>query len=118
MTECRCREDGGDYCYAKALKEAEAMQDGGETKAGMDPVKFVEWLNKSRRASNVPYHVVDEATLQQIAHIITSAPHDSRTPEERKHDEARAEAERQLRLLEKQRQRLIAAGWTPPDDDA
>lgn len=71
MTECRCREDGGDFCYAQALAEAEAQQARGETKAGMDPVKFVEWVNRSRRASNVPFHIIDEAFLQRVAEILT-----------------------------------------------
>lgn len=60
MGACHCAVDGGDACEQRALTEAETP----ERRA------FVEWLAKSRRASRVPYHVIDPDALRKIATVI------------------------------------------------
>lgn len=61
--ECRCAQDGGDYCYNVALEEAKASGDDAK-------VALVERLNASRRASEVPFHVIDPLVLSKIAVLL------------------------------------------------
>ena len=58
---CHCADDGGDACYRAALARVEGDEEATER---------VVWLNRSRRASGVPFHIIDPVVLAQVATIL------------------------------------------------
>ena len=57
---CRCAEDGGEACFARARADALASGDQKE-------VDFVDAYYRARKASGAAYHITDIAALERLA---------------------------------------------------